>query len=67
VINLLSNVAFKFNLRRYKAAAGAHLRAAGLRQGITLVLSSAQRKRFVWDKGCIERLYTGCVGGVKGY
>ena len=38
-----------------------------LGQGLTLVHSSAQRKRFQWDRGCIEGLFSGCVAGVKGY
>ena len=46
------------------------------RQGLTLVHFSAQRKRFLWDRGCIEGLFRGCcvgvyevlgdVGGLKG-
>jgi hypothetical protein len=30
------------------------------RQGITLVHFSAQRKRFLWDRGCIKGLLRGC-------
>jgi len=37
------------------------------RQGLTLVHFSAQRKRFLWDKGCNWGLFRGCSGGVEGY
>ena len=40
---------------------------ACLQQGLTLVHFSAQRKRYLWDKGCIEGLFRGCLGGVRGY
>ena len=33
-------------------------------QGLTLVHFSAQRKRFLWDRGCIEGLFRGCSAGV---
>jgi len=33
-------------------------------QGLTLVLFSAQRKRLLWNWGCIWGLFTGCLGGV---
>ena len=36
-------------------------------QGLTLVLFSAQRKRFLWDRGCMWRLFGCCLGGVRGY
>jgi len=36
-------------------------------QGLTLVHFSAQRERFLWDRGCIEGLSRGCLGGVRGY
>ena len=36
-------------------------------QGRTLVHFSAQRKRFLWDRGCIQGFLRGCVGGVRGY
>jgi len=35
-------------------------------QGLTLVHFSAQRKRFLWDRGCIEGLFRGCSGGLRG-
>jgi len=58
---LLSNVGFKFNLRRYTEggqgrAGGAErggTRGAGGRQGLTLVHFSSQLKRSLWDKGCL--------------
>jgi hypothetical protein len=33
-------------------------------QGLTLVHCSAQRKRFVWNRGCIMGLFRGCLRGV---
>ena len=36
-------------------------------QGLTLIHFSAQRKRFLWDKGCLFELFKGCLGGVRGY
>jgi len=62
---LISTFAFKFNLRRYSLAdvcvaatlypvmARALDAAARARQGLTLVHFSAQRKRFLCDRGCI--------------
>jgi len=29
------------------------------RQGLTLVYFSAQRKRFLWDRGCVQVLFRG--------
>ena len=44
--------------------------ARTFRAGLTLVLFSAQRKRFLWDRGCIyELLYAGVdevSGGIRG-
>jgi len=37
------------------------------RQGLTLVQFSAQRKRFLLDRGCIYGFFKGCVAGVTGY
>jgi len=37
------------------------------RQGLTLAHFSAQRRRFVWDRGCIQGLCRGCLVGVRGY
>ena len=36
-------------------------------QGPTLVHLSAQQKRFLWDRGCIQGLFRGCSGGIKGH
>jgi len=36
-------------------------------QGLTFAHFSAQRKRFVWDRGCIQGLFRGCVGGAREY
>ena len=38
--------------------------AAASRQGLTLVHFSPQRKRFLWDRGCIEGLFRGYFVGV---
>jgi hypothetical protein len=35
--------------------------------GLTLVHFSAQRKRFLCDKGCIQELFQGCLAGDRGY
>jgi len=35
-----------------------------LRQGLTLVHFSAQRKRILWDRGCIKGLFRGCSGAI---
>jgi len=32
-------------------------------QGLTFVHFSAQRKRFLWDRGCNYGLFRGCFGG----
>ena len=49
-------------------AVGGHreqVRAAHVRcgQGLTLVHFPAQRKRFLWDRGCVQGLFRGCSGG----
>jgi len=36
-------------------------------QGLTLVQFSAQRKHFVWDRGCSEGVFVGYLGGLSGY
>jgi len=48
--------------------------ASARKQGLTLLHFSAQRKRYLWDRGCIEglfRVYFAGVsvvsGGVRGY
>ena len=46
---------------------GGQERAAGVGQELTLVHFSAQRKRFLWSRGCIQGLCRGCVEGVRGY
>jgi hypothetical protein len=35
-------------------------------QGLTLVHISAQRKRFLWDRGCTQGSFRGCLGGDEG-
>ena len=39
----------------------------GPRQGLKLVHFSAQRKRFVWDKGRISGVFRGCLVGVRAH
>jgi len=34
-------------------------------QGLTLVHFSAQRERFLWDRGCLWGLFRGCLAGVR--
>jgi hypothetical protein len=36
-------------------------------QGLTLVHLSALIERILWNRGCIEGLFRGCLGGVRGY
>ena len=38
-----------------------------LTQGLTLVQFSAQRKRFLWGRGCIQGLSRESEVGVRGY
>jgi len=38
---------------------------AGPVKGLTLVHFSAQRKRFLWDRWCIQGLFKGCSGGMR--
>ena len=40
--------------------------AQAARQGPTLVYFSAQRKRFLWDRGCIWGLFMGRLVGTGG-
>jgi hypothetical protein len=47
------------------SVAVAHL--AGERQGLTLVHFSAQRKRFLWDGGCIQGKFTVSSRGGRVY
>jgi len=41
-------------------------RARASDQGLTLVHFSAQRERFLWNRGCVERLFRGCSWGDMG-
>jgi len=34
-------------------------------QGLTFVHFSAQRKRFLWARGCIRGLFGGCLRGAR--
>jgi len=36
------------------------------KQGLTLVHFSAQLKRLLWDRGSIQGLFRGGLGGVRG-
>jgi len=38
-----------------------------LDQELTLVHFSAQRKRFLWHRGCSQGLFRGYLGGVRGH
>jgi len=38
--------------------------ATGPRQRLTLVHFSAQRERFLWDRGCNEGFFRGCLAGI---
>jgi len=47
---------------------GASRRCRGAsRQRLTLVHFSAQRKRFLWERGCMCGLIRGCLRGIRGY
>jgi hypothetical protein len=35
-------------------------------QGLKVVHFPAQRKRFLWDRGCVQGLYRECIGRVRG-
>jgi hypothetical protein len=48
--------------RRWSEAA-----AEAKRQALTLVHFSAQLKRLLWDRGCVQGDLRGCLGGVRGY
>ena len=50
-----------------RAATSARMCRSAPRQGLSLVHFSAQRKRFLWDRGCIKGLFRGCLDGVRGY
>jgi hypothetical protein len=42
--------------------AGVGAAGDGVGQGLTIVHFSAQLKRFLWDRGCVEGLFRGCLG-----
>jgi len=46
---------------------GVSVSGGGKWQGLTLLHLSAQRERFLWDRGCIWVLCRGSLGGVRGY
>jgi len=57
------------SLRTVKSSADSSfpdLVAAAIQQALTLVHSSAQLERFVWDRGCAWGLCSPCSGGVRG-
>ena len=71
---LLSTFALKFNLCRCnEVSRELYVIASGVVEltvedavngtGAALLHFSAQRKRFVWDRGCIQ----GYLGGIEGY
>jgi len=49
----------------WSPSASMRLSNGAWRQGHTLVHFSAQRKRFLWHRGCIQGLFTGCLGGLR--
>jgi len=59
---VLSNFAFKFNLRRYTRGRWCGASAGARRQGLTLVHFSAQLERLLCDRGAVR----GCCGGIRG-
>jgi len=38
-----------------------------VQQGLTLVHFPPHRKRFKWERGCIQGLRRGCLGGLEGH
>jgi len=52
---------------RHGGGEGAGLHGATNEQGLILVHLSAQRKRFLWSRGCIKGLFRGSVRGIRGY
>jgi hypothetical protein len=44
-----------------------HESNCALVQGLRLVHFWAQLKRFLWDRRCIQGVFRGCLGGVRGY
>jgi len=46
--------------------ASLHVLVARIRQGLILVHFSAQLKRFLWDRGCLQGLSRGCLGVTGG-
>ena len=48
-------------------AAGILLGAGGSGQGLTLVHFSSQRKRFRWDRECLQGMFRGFYRGIGGY
>jgi len=51
--------------KRWPLAVRCHVMAPAV-QGLALVHFSPQRKRFLWDRGCIPGLLRGCVVSVRG-
>jgi len=43
-----------------------HCATAAATPGLTLVHFLAQRKRFLWDMGCVEGLFRGVFEGMQG-
>jgi len=51
-----------FSCRSYTCTLPSLVTAA--KQGLTLLHFSAQLKRFLWDRGCIQGLFRGSFAGV---
>jgi len=61
-------VCARSNLRRHCPVATRHtLILPSCDHGLTLVHVSAQLKRLLWDRGCTEGLFKGCIGDVEGH
>jgi hypothetical protein len=67
---LVSTSAFKFNLRRFIKGVSWGKREAKwkavFKAGLTLVYIWAQRKRFLWDRGCMWWLFRRRLANVRG-
>jgi len=68
-MTLLHGYVKQDDIQELHAAAPGELLAGDrrARQGLTLVHFSAQLKRFLWNKGCFQGLFTGCSSGVRGH
>jgi hypothetical protein len=66
----LSNFAFRFNLRCYSTMpprSATSPSSTACWQGLSIVNIPAQRKRFLWHRGCILGLFIRCLGVFRVY